>query len=64
MQHIGKSDLSAVKAELHRANLALSRARGIFIKAGYAAGAAATNGLISKIASLLARIERALAAKP
>jgi hypothetical protein len=64
MQHISKSDLIAARAALSGADANLSRARGVFIKAGYAPGAAAVNALIDRVSHLLVRIDRALAAKP
>ena len=64
MQHLNKSELRAARDALRRADLALARARAVFISAGYAPGAAAINALIDRIAGLIARIDRAMAAKP
>ena len=64
MRHLSKAELLAARDALRRADLALARARAVFISAGYAPGAAAINAMFDKIAHLVARIDRALAAKP
>ena len=64
MRHLGKAELLAAKNVLRRADLALARARGVFISAGYAPGAAAINAMLDRIAHLIARIDRAMTAKP
>ena len=64
MQHLSRSELSAMRDNLRLADVYLARARGICITAGYAAGAAAINALISRIAHHIARINKALMTKP
>jgi len=53
-----------MRDNLRLADVYLARARGICITAGYAAGAAAINALISRIAHHIARINKALMTKP
>ena len=64
MQYVPRSQLIIVKADLRRADAALTHARGVFISSGAARDAAAINALIDRIAHLIARIDRALTAKP
>jgi len=64
MQHLSKAELSAARDGLRRADRALRTTRGVFITAGHGQAAASVNALIDKLAHLLARIDRALTAKP
>jgi hypothetical protein len=62
--HLSKAELLAARYDLRRAGIALGRVRGVFISAGAARGAAAINMMIDKLAHLIARIDKALMAKP
>ena len=64
MQHLTQGELLAAKDALRRADLALAHARGVFVGGGYGPGAASVSALIDRIAHLLARIDKALMAKP
>ena len=64
MQHLSKAELLAARDGLRRADISLARVRGVFITAGYVPGAAAINAMLDKVAHLVARIDRALAAVP
>ena len=64
MRAMSKANLLAARGELRRADTLLARARGIFISAGSAQGAAAINAIIGRVGDLIARIDRALVSKP
>jgi len=64
VQHLTRTELLAARNDLRRADVALSRVRGIFITAGHAQAAASVNAVIGKLAHLRDRIDKALMAKP
>jgi hypothetical protein len=64
MEHVSKTGLLTVRDHLRVADLALGKARGVFINEGAAKSASTVNALIGRIADLTAKIDKALLTKP